>query len=254
MKVKLLVLFLLLTFVLQAQKKDLYLLIGQSNMAGRGDFENAIDSTKIKGVFLLNDKGEFENAKNPLNRYSTIRKVCEPNLMRVGLGASFSKEMARFLKDSVYLIVNARGGISIDKFLKGADDGYYETTLNRTRNALNKNENLTLKAILWHQGESDSNNAEEYLKKLSKIVTDFRKDFNIPQLPFIAGELGEWNSDYNEIMEKILMIPKYIDNSYLVSSKRLKNRDTHHFNTSSYKKLGKRYAEICKKAIYKFDK
>lgn len=246
--------FLLLTEVLLAQQKDLYLLIGQSNMAGRGDFESPGDSTKIDNVFLLNDTGAFEAAKNPLNRYSTIRKACEPELQRVGLGARFSEEMARFLKDSVYLIVNARGGTPVEKFLKGADDGYYETILNRTVNALAQNKNLRLRAILWHQGESNSDDTAEYLENLNRMVADFRTDLKIPDLPFIAGELGEWNRSYDQVMEKIRMIPTYLHNVYLVSSKGLKNRDEHHFDTESYKELGRRYAQLCKEVIYRVKK
>lgn len=254
MRIILLLFFLMNVGLLQAQQKDLYLLIGQSNMAGRGDFESPRDSARIDDVFLLNDEGQFEIARNPLNRYSTIRKVCEPHLLRVGLGGSFSKEMALYLRDSVYLIVNARGGTSVDKFLKGGDFGYYESILNRTINALDKYKNLKLKAILWHQGESDSDTPEEYLEKLAAMVSDFRTDFNLPELPFIAGELGLWNPDYDQMRAKIRMIPEYIDKSYLVSSKDLKNRDEYHFDTPSYKELGIRYAEVCKKAIYEVKK
>lgn len=243
-------LVLMISGILNAQQKDIFLLIGQSNMAGRGDFESPADSVLLHNVFLLNDSGEFEGAKNPLNRYSTIRKVCEPELMRVGLGSSFAKEMAIFLKDSVYLIVNARGGTSVNKFLKGTDDGYYETILNRTRNALQKNKNLRLRAILWHQGESDADNPDNYLEHVHTMVNSFRTDLNMPNLPFVAGELGEWNPNYKMIDKKMEMIPTTIKNAYLVSSKGLKNRDEYHFNTSSYKELGKRYAELCKDALY----
>lgn len=233
-----------------AQHKDVFLLIGQSNMAGRGDFESPADSLLLNHVFLLNDSGEFEGAKNPLNRYSTIRKVCEPELMRVGLGSSFAKEMAVYLKDSVYLIVNARGGTPAAKFLKGADNGYYETILNRTVNALQKNKNLRLRAILWHQGESDADTPKNYLEQVQTMVNSFRTDLNMPDLPFVAGELGEWNPDYETIGRKISMIPTTIENAYLVRSKGLKNRDAYHFDTASYKELGKRFAEVCKAALY----
>ncbi|MEO9510703.1 MAG: sialate O-acetylesterase [Flavobacteriaceae bacterium] len=243
-------LVLVITYCTNAQQKDVFLLIGQSNMAGRGDFETPMDSTAIANVFLLNDKGEFEIAKNPLNRYSTIRKVCEPELQGVGLGSSFAREMVCFLKDSVYLIVNARGGTPVQKFIKGKDDGYYETILNRTSNALQANKNLRLRAILWHQGESNASNTKDYLRHLNLMIESFRKDLNMPELPFIVGELGEWNGSYYNVRDKIKQIPERIENSYLVSSQGLKNRDEHHFDTASYNEFGKRYAEICQKVIY----
>ena len=52
---------------------DLYVCIGQSNMAGRATLTPEIMDT-LQNVYLLNDKGRFEPAVNPLNRYSTIRK------------------------------------------------------------------------------------------------------------------------------------------------------------------------------------
>ena len=233
-----------------AQHKDVFLLIGQSNMAGRGDFKSAADSVLLNKVFLLNDLGKFEAAKNPLNRYSTIRKVCEPELQRVGLGASFANAMSAFLKDSVYLIVNARGGTPILKFLKGGDNGYYETILNRTVNALKKNKHLRLRAILWHQGESDAENPEFYLKQLQSMVNSLRTDLKMPNLPFIAGELGEWNPHYKAIGKIIQTIPATIENTYVVSTEGLKNRDEYHFDTPSYSELGKRFAEVCKAVVY----
>ena len=49
---------------------DLYVCIGQSNMAGRATLTPEVMDT-LQNVYLLNDKGNFEPAVNPLNRYST---------------------------------------------------------------------------------------------------------------------------------------------------------------------------------------
>ena len=51
----------------------LYLLIGQSNMAGRARIP-ADAKGNIPNVYLLNQEGEWNSAANPLNQYSTIRK------------------------------------------------------------------------------------------------------------------------------------------------------------------------------------
>ena len=52
---------------------DVYLLIGQSNMAGRGEMTEA-DKIPMEGVWLLDAEGNIVPATAPLNRYSTIRK------------------------------------------------------------------------------------------------------------------------------------------------------------------------------------
>ena len=77
----------------QINSKDnlhIYLLIGQSNMAGRSPFTEA-DSGIIERCFLLNDKDEWEPARNPLNRYSTIRKSLD--MQKMNPGYMFAKEM-----------------------------------------------------------------------------------------------------------------------------------------------------------------
>lgn len=111
-----LLLFLLLFQGVRAQDYDLYLCIGQSNMAGRGTL---IEETSgaIPDVYLFNDRNEFEKATNPLNRYSTIRK--ELKMQGVGPAYSFAKTMATQTGRKIGLVVNARGGSSIQSNLPG---------------------------------------------------------------------------------------------------------------------------------------
>ena len=127
---------------------DLYVCIGQSNMAGRATLTPEVMDT-LQNVYLLNDKGRFEPAVNPLNRYSTIRK--EMSMQRLGPAYSFAKEMFLQTKRPVGLVVNARGGSSINSWLKGSKDGYYEEALSRIRTAMKQGG--ILKAIIWHQGK-----------------------------------------------------------------------------------------------------
>jgi hypothetical protein len=64
----------------------------------------------------------------------------------------------------------------------------YEEAIARTREAMKQGQ---LKAIRWHQGESDSGveaRALAYGDNLVKIVESFRKDLNAEKVPFIAGE------------------------------------------------------------------
>lgn len=83
---------------------DLYLCIGQSNMAGRGKLSPEVMDT-LQNVYLLNADDQFEPAVNPLNRYSTIGKGL--SWQQVGPAYGFAKTMAT-KKHPVGLIVNAR--------------------------------------------------------------------------------------------------------------------------------------------------
>ncbi|MCS2591825.1 sialate O-acetylesterase [Bacteroides thetaiotaomicron] len=128
---------------------DLYLCIGQSNMAGRGKLSPEVMDT-LQNVYLLNADDQFEPAVNPLNRYSTIGKGL--SWQQVGPAYGFAKTMAT-KKHPVGLIVNARGGSSIRSWVKNAKQsgGYYDEAIRRAKEAMKYG---TLKAIIWHQGRS----------------------------------------------------------------------------------------------------
>ena len=232
---------------------DLYVCIGQSNMAGRATLTPEVMDT-LQNVYLLNDKGNFEPAVNPLNRYSTVRK--DLSMQRLGPAYGFAKEMARQTKRPVGLVVNARGGSSINYWLKGSKDGYYEEALSRVRIAMKQGG--VLKAILWHQGEADCSNPEAYKQKLISLVKDLREDLGMPNLPVVVGQISQWNwtkreagtVPFNQMIKKVSSFIPYSD---WVSSKGLgwyKDEKDPHFNTEAQLLLGKRYA----KKILKFYK
>lgn len=233
----------------ETPKLDIFLFIGQSNMAGRGYITDNYKGA-LEDVFLLTPTGGMEPARNPLNKYSTIRKQLD--LQGVGPAYSFAKAIADRTGHKLGLVVNARGGSSIDSWVKGAADNYYGEALSRIRQALKFG---TLKAIIWHQGESDSRDPDIYTAKLQKLVADLREDLGDATLPFIVGELAHWRingtSDaFNEMLRKI---PEHIPYSYCVSSAELVpliNEKDPHFSADSQIILGRRYAEAVYKLCY----
>lgn len=230
-------------------KLDVFLFIGQSNMAGRGYItDNYKDS--VENVYLLNPNGEMEVACNPLNKYSTIRK--DIKMQGVGPAYSFSKAIAKKTGHQLGLVVNARGGTSIHSWLKGAKENYYGEALSRIRQALKYG---TLKAIIWHQGENDRKHPETYMAKLQKLITDLRNDLGNEDLPLIIGEIAEWSTDgTSEAFNSMLRtVSQHIPNSYCVSSKELVpliNEKDPHFSADSQIILGRRYAETAYKVCY----
>lgn len=228
---------------------DLFLFIGQSNMAGRGYITDNYKGS-IKDVYLLTPNGDMEPARNPLNKYSTIRKQID--LQGVGPAYSFAKAIADKTKHKLGLVVNARGGSSINSWLKGAKDDYYGEALSRIRQAMKYG---TLKAIIWHQGEADSRNPEAYMAKLQKLVADLREDLGDTKLPVIVGEIAEWrvNGTSDAFNKMLRTVPRHIPYSYCVSSRELVpliNENDPHFSADSQIILGRRYAEAAYKACY----
>lgn len=224
---------------------DIYVCIGQSNMAGRAVLPPELTDT-LDNVFLLNSDGVFEKAVNPLNRYSNIRK--DISMQRLSPAYEFGITISRLTKSDVGLVVNARGGSSINSWIKGSKDGYYEKTLSRIREAMKYG---VVKAILWHQGETDCADYDKYMAKLQKLITDLRTDLGMEDLPVVVGQISRWDGwtkrpeGTKAFNEMITTVPDFIPNSGFVTSegiKPYKDEFDPHFDTGGQLLLGKRYA------------
>ena len=218
------------------EKLHVYLLIGQSNMAGRAPYTDE-EAGPIDRCLLLNDKDAWEPARNPLNRYSTIRKGL--GMQKMNPGYSFAKKVLGANPDvSIGLVVNAKGGSSIEQW--GRDTRFYKEAIRRTKKAT---ETGTLKGILWHQGESNSGAPDGYLEKLKTLVENLRADLGIKDLPFVAGQINEANAKSGPINEQIARLPAAVPATGYASSRDLKCKDAWHFGPEAMKLLGERYAE-----------
>lgn len=219
---------------------EVFLLIGQSNMAGRGALIEGDDQPFDDNVYLLNAIGVPELATNPLNRYSSIKKDVAQG---INPGFSFSKKIARQTGKKVLLVVNARGGSALYEWKPNSSTGYYTSTVSRAKKAQKYGK---IVAILWHQGESNSGNPDGYLTGLKTVVDALRTDLKIPDAPFIAGEIAEWHSNASKFNPVIQQISTVISNSDWVSSKDcgwLKDESDPHFSRDGQILLGNRYAE-----------
>ncbi len=209
---------------------QLYLLIGEANMAGRAEIP-ADASDIIDRCYLLNDKNEWEPARNPLNRYSSVSK--DPAIQKLGPGYGFVRKMLEQDKNlSIGLIVNASDDSRIDDWL-GKSELYYGAR-KRTKAAMNHG---TLRGVLWHQGESDRANADSYVEKLRTLVSQIRTDFSDPNLPFIAGQIY----DSPAFNAQIAKFAELTHATAFVSADQL-TRTGAYYDTNSQLLLGERYA------------
>lgn len=228
------------------KKFHLFLLAGQSNMAGRGTVEAADTVTNSK-IWMLDKQGEWQLAKEPLH-------FDKPGIAGVGPGFAFAKKMAE--QDStVYigLIPCAVGGSPVAMWAPGK---YYEPTksypyddaMRRTKLAIQSG---VLKGILWHQGESDSDSlhAMVYNGKLIGLVQRFRKDLKTKSLPFVAGTIEDFYAASHPFIKHINAaikgLPQRLKRIAVVHTEGLTHKgDVTHFNTASAREVGKRYAEV----------
>lgn len=230
--------------MLLKEELEIFLALGQSNMAGRGDVGTHTGS--LEGAYLLDDNGSWIPAQNPMNAYSNIRKDLEDQKM--GPSYSFAQTMAKYLDKRVCMIVNAKGGTSITKFIEGGE--YHEPLMTRVEEA---NEYGDVKAIIWHQGESNSSSFGTYLTRLEGLVEDIRIATGDDSY-FVAGELGSWGTKYKDFNDNLVNITSTITNSSYVQSDSLTHiGDSTHFNTEAQMVMGQRYAQSVLHEVYNID-
>ena len=164
----------------------IFFLAGQSNMAGRGLVEPP-DTLPDARILTISEKGQWILAKEPLHFY-------EPSLTGLDCGLSFSRELIKYLPDSVSvaLIPCAVGGSSIQKWL---GDSVFRNVqlLTNFRNKVNfAQRHGTVKGILWHQGEADAKSGliPHYQQNLTQLIGEFRSTVGNSHLPFLMGELN----------------------------------------------------------------
>ena len=225
---------------------QLFLLIGQSNMAGRGVPESE-DQQLDPHIWMLDKALNWVPARDPMH-------FDKPTIVGVGPGLSFAKRLAAAYPTlNIGLIPGAVGGSGIDVWKPGA---YYEPTksypyddaMRRAKKALEQGQ---LAGILWHQGEADSEpeKAAVYEAKLAELVQRLRKELNAPNVPFVVGTLGDFYVNRTPaaktINETLQRATQHIPNAYYVVSSGLTDKgDSTHFDTPSARTLGQRYADV----------
>ena len=228
----------------EENKFHCFLLLGQSNMAGYAKTQ-ASDKVEDPRVLVL---GYDNNAA--LGRVTDQWDVACPPLHpawldAVGPGDWFGKTMIQKVPagDTIGLIPCAISGEKIETFLKSGGTKY-NWILNRAKLAQQKGG--IIDGIIFHQGESNSGDST-WTGKVKTLVDDLRKDLNLGNVPFIAGELLYSGpcAGHNTLVNKL---PSLITNCSVVSADGLvvDPSDTQyrlHFSHDSSVTLGKRYAE-----------
>lgn len=223
-----------------------FLLIGQSNMAGRGYF-NEVEPIENPRIKVLRN-GRWQNMFTPVNPDRAFAGV--------SLAESFADEYSKEHDVEVGLIPCADGGTRLDQWCIGSllyDNAVYQARLaQRTSHIV---------GVLWHQGESDAIESmyRDYEEKFTKIMNGFRKDLNLHDVPFVLGGLGDFlenlknNPDidctyYKEINESLKSIAEKNKLVGFADAKGLATRgDDLHFSSEALREFGIRYYNEFKK-------
>ena len=217
------------------------LMIGQSNMAGRG-FINEVPMICNERILMLRNAG-WQMMAEPIN-------YDRPNA-GIGLAGSFAAMWCMEHEgEQIGLIPCAEGGSSLDDW--AVYKNLFKNAVIQAGFAMQDSE---LIGILWHQGESDSYGGgyQTYYKKLQVIIESLRKELNAFEVPLIIGGLGDFLgkngfglncTEYELVNEQLLKFAREQENSCFVTAEGLTpNPDGIHMDAVSQRRFGVRYYE-----------
>ncbi len=231
------------------ERLDLYLLIGQSNMKGRGNMpEEPLRDPQI--IMMHKGTDEWFFARHPLHLTGDPVTFEGHDNAGVGPGLAFGQAMAQANPGTrIGLIPCAVGGTRIGLWQPGANR--FEDTVRRAKLALDAGpEGKTrIAGAIWLQGEADSraDRVGEYAEALNAMIDGLRKELDEPDLPFVASTILELREDIDlrkSINEILLSLPSRRDHTACVNARDLTGHigDMVHIDTPSQDEIGRRMA------------
>ena len=230
---------------------DIFLLLGQSNMEGKGELtDTSVPDPRIMNMDM--DSNVWIPAHHPLHNRSNLYSP------GVGPGLPFALEIRKnFPEKTIGLVPCALGGSWISLWQKTSlattalnNKTLYNYALER---ALLAKQSGTLRAILWLQGESDSSletRADTYQQNLIHFIMDFRTDLGLPELPFVCATIGSFLEEsrwpYKDQINGILLgVSNTIPFAVCADVRDLTGNigDNVHYNAASQEQIGRRMAE-----------
>ena len=214
------------------------LIIGQSNMGGRG-FPDEVEPI-INSDILVARNGRWRPMYVPVN----------PDRVTSGinLAESFADLYTKEKGVQVGIIPCADGGSCLDQWAVGGllfDHACYMAKLAQRTS--------TISAVLWHQGESDCSEERYplYEEKLLAIIDAFRKKLGLDDVPFLLGGLGDFLkycersttfANYVHVNDALRRVAEKRDRVGFVSAEGLgANADNMHFSAQALREFGIRY-------------
>lgn len=210
-----------------------FLLIGQSNMAGRG-YLNEAHEIDTSHIYTLRN-GRWQKMFRPINP--------DRSTSGVSLAESFAEAYAKKHNVDVGLICCADGGTELNQWQPG--EPLFEHAVCQAKLAMRSSQ---IVGVLWHQGESDCCDGlyQTYQARFETMLQAFQKELNL-HVPFIVGGLGDYLALYplpdyihiNEALKNIAASNQMV--GYASAEGLASNPDHLHFHADALYQFGLRY-------------
>lgn len=237
---------LLLLFSCDKEKPSLkretwvFVMAGQSNMAGGGTVEPQ-DTATNERIFTININREIVLAKEPIHFYNS----------HTGLdcGMSFATHMLEHIDYNVDILMvpTALGATSIKHWVNNELKGNIQVFSNFEEMVSIAKDYGEIKAVLWMQGEADSNEngTQYYASYLDSLVLKFRQTCENNTLPMLIAELPSYlpNNYCPTLNDYMKNLARKDSNITTIYTHDLTHRgDDIHLDSKSQRELGKRFA------------
>ena len=249
---------------------DIIIVAGQSNAEGSG-FGPVGDIGPKQQAFVPDERIQMMPCRANFLGGHKIQKAAEKvgsdGRMIGNFGLSFAREyidgglLAPGRK--VLILQAAVGGTGFSDRHWGPQDDHYNNMLKMIETALALNPENEVKALLWHQGETDAAlkaSRETHIANLRTLMEGVRSAAGVPGLPFVAGDfvqhwISQTESDPNltvpEVRAAMREVCGQVGCAAFVETDGLNSNweddpgweDSIHFSRNSLQRLGVRYFE-----------
>ena len=169
--------------------------------AGRAGWlpgEERVDSQVLYN-YLVSERRPDDSggwfADNGEGRLDNIGPVCRDGKTQFGCEITLGRKLFRSGCQPLVVVKLAKAGTTLDgDWNSSRPDGLYQLLKRRLEAVMHtlreQNQPPILSGVFWFQGESDrmlANTEQRYYDNLKRFIAGFRRDFNVPQLPFVLS-------------------------------------------------------------------
>lgn len=230
----------------------LFVLAGQSNMAGWGELPAT--QTLHPRAFVFGNDYVWRQASEPIDNPEGQVDPVSRSVGLFGPGLAFATALlAERPEMGIGLIPCARGDTTISQWQRNlSDDTLYGSCLKRILAASTMGE---LAGVLFFQGEADALDPEQnpervlsvanYGEMFAYYVDDVRSDVGQPDLPIVFAQIGTTTAvaafpNWSLIQQQQAALNLHC--ARMITTKDLTLGDDVHYSTASYQLIGARFA------------
>ncbi|MDQ7993044.1 MAG: sialate O-acetylesterase, partial [Propionicimonas sp.] len=239
---------------------DLYLVIGQSNAAGRA--RDRVQDGPQLGVHQYRADGTWGLAAHPLN--DGTRAVHTGHFENHNPGHSpalhFAKRVSTAANVPVGLVVAAFGGAPLRWWIDS--DGLGPLSLNAVEMLAAAGGRA--RGVLWYQGEADcfEGTTDDYAVRFGRLVAALRERLGDPGLEFFTAQLarctvepeGDLDRHWGRLREQQRRAAHDLPGVHLVPTGDLPLYDFIHLSSAANLVLAERFADAVLDRLYRLDR